>query len=545
MRKRRIACLIMPQFLVEICLRANPSLAGRPIAIAEGASRREIVSAGDNATGVCVGMTPKQARAACPGLVVVARNEPVERAAIAELLDALETCGPNVEGRAPGLCYFDATNLPAGETATLGAAMAVADALGFASAAAVADDKFTAHCAAVSVGRGATVVPPNGSAAFLKALPITLLPLAPGDADRFDLLGLRTIGQIASLPCGPLAARFGERAREYAKLARGEDDEPLHPRRLQETHEENFAFDGAVDRLEPLLFALRGCLADLAARLAGAAQVCNRVDIVLDRVLDNRSGDSIVTIPIVLAEPTASAVTIFDLARIALESRENLGAIEAMIVRAAPCGLPPPQLTLFDGASASRRAALAATLARLRATLEADEVVLIEPEPTRSRLPERMQRAVPVVSPLQMEIGERKRQNGPERLNGRERQRNGPERQRNGAVDLYGRPRRSSIKLDRSIKKSIQLDRSIEKSDASDASNETAWAPALRLISPPKLIDTPRDPATCAGPFRLSESWWERPVDRDYYQMADRKGGLLLVFRDLCDGKWYLQGVFD
>ena len=508
MRRRRIACLIIPHFLVDVCLRANPSLAGRPIAVAEGAQRREIAGVGVGAMGVHVGMTPKQARAACPGLVVVARDESAERAAVAELLDALEACGPDVEGRAPGLCYFDATNLPAGEAGTLGAAMAVAEALGFTSTAAIADDKFTARCAA-SIDRrerardakervphpderarqGAVVVTSGGSAAFLRSLPMTLLPLAPGDADRFDLLGLRTMGQIAALPCGPLAARFGERAREYAKLARGEDDEPLRPRRSQAIYEERFAFDEAIDRLEPLLFALRGCIGDLTARLAGAAQVCDKVDLILDGAGDSRSKPNVLAIPIMLAEPTASAATIFDLARIALESRENLGAVEAMMVRAAPCGLPPPQLTLFDGASASRRAALAATLARLRATLEADGVVIVEPTPSRSRLPERMQRAVPVASPAQLETAP-------------------------PALERKAAPHKT-------------------------------WAPALRLVSPPKPIDPPRDTSTCAGPFRLSESWWERPVDRDYYQMMDRAGGLLLVFRDLCDGRWYLQGVFD
>jgi protein ImuB len=492
MRKRRIACLLMPHFLVEVCLRSNPSLAGRPIAVAEGASRREIAGAGVDAVGVRVGMTPKQARAACQGLVVVARDEAAERAAVTELLDALETCGPDVEGRAPGLCYFDATNLPMGETGTLGAAMAVAQALGFASAAAIADDKFTAHCAAVIGARGGTLVPAGGSTAFLRSLPMTLLPLAPGDADRFDLLGLRTMGQIAELPSGPLAARFGERAREYAKLTRGADVEPLRPRRSQEIYEERFAFDGAVDRLEPLLFALRGCLADMTSRLAGAAQVCDKVDLILDGTADLRGRSKVLTIPVMLAEPTASAVTIFDLIRVALESRENLGEVEAMIVRAAPCGLPPPQLSLFDGASASRRAALAATLARLRATLEPSDVVVVEPTPSRSRLPERMQRAVPVASPQQM-MGEK------------------------------------------AVEKTV---------DRKDRPLQT-WAPALRLVSPPKPIDAPQDTSSCAGPFRLSESWWERPIDRDYYQLMDRAGGLLLVFRDLCDGRWYLQGIFD
>jgi protein ImuB len=55
----------------------------------------------------------------------------------------------------------------------------------------------------------------------------------------------------------------------------------------------------------------------------------------------------------------------------------------------------------------------------------------------------------------------------------------------------------------------------------------------------------PPPTAARAGPFRLSESWWEHPVERDYYQLVDNAGALLLVFRDMRDGCWYLQGVFD
>ena len=181
-------------------------------------------------------------------------------------------------------------------------------------------------------------------------------------------------------------------------------------------------------------------------------------------------------------------------------------------MRAAPCGLPPPQLALFDGASASRRAALAATLARLRATLSEEEVVTVEPAPARSRLPERMQRAVPVVSPQQM------------------------------MEEDVDRESRSTIKVDRSKGRPLQRP---ELRSGSTGNSSGAWAPALRLVSPPKPIDDPPEASARAGPFRLSESWWEQPVDRDYYQLVDRAGGLLLVFRDLCDGKWYLQGVFD
>jgi protein ImuB len=208
---------------------------------------------------------------------------------------------------------------------------------------------------------------------------------------------------------------------------------------------------------------------------------------------DGADGARMVVIAVALAEPTASAATIFDLARIALEARIGQGAVTAVMARVLPCADPPPQMTLFDGASGSRRAALAATLARLQAALDRDAIVTMSPTPARSRLPERMQRAEPVTSP-------------------REFEKSGSDvRSRRGAP---------------------------EKKPA-------AWAPALRLLDPPKRIEPPTAGVACAGPFRLSECWWERPVERDYYQLASAGDGLLLVFHDLRDGQWYMQGIFD
>jgi protein ImuB len=197
-------------------------------------------------------------------------------------------------------------------------------------------------------------------------------------------------------------------------------------------------------------------------------------------------------IAVALAEPTASAATIFDLARIALEARIGQGAVTAVMARVLPCADPPPQMTLFDGASGSRRAALAATLARLQAALDRNAIVTMSPTPTRSRLPERMQRAEPVTSPREFE---------------------------KAGSAVRSRPTASE--------------------------KPAAWAPALRLVDPPKRIEPPAVGAACAGPFRLSECWWERPVERDYYQLASVSDGLLLIFHDLRDGQWYVQGIFD
>jgi nucleotidyltransferase/DNA polymerase involved in DNA repair len=488
-RCRRIACLVIPEFLTDVCKRANPSLADRPIAIADGVARREIVARDRAARAVVIGMTPKQARSACPGLAVVARNEKLEYDATNEVLEALESCGPSVEALRPGVYFFDAGGLPNGESPAIGAAVALVSALGFPAAAAVADDKFTAHCAALT-GGVCSIIPPGGSAAFLAPLPVTLLPLAPGDSDRFDMLGLRMLGQIAALATAPLAARFGERARSYATLARGQDSEPLFPRREPTVYGERFEFEAAVTQLEPLFFALRGCLANVAGRLAGAAQVCDKLDIIL--VCDHQSeamreSSPTFALPVMLAEPTSSAVVMFDLARVALEAREQLGPVEAIVVRAGPCAQAPPQLGLFDGSKGSRGAALAATLARLHASLTSDEVVTLATQRERSRLPERMQKAVPVTSPRQFATAKK----------------------------------------------------------AGEECKTSTWAPALRLIDPPKSIPPPTERTARTGPFRLSESWWERPIDRDYYQLRDRDGALVLAFHDIREDNWYVQGVFD
>ncbi len=513
---RRVACLTIPRFIADVCLRANPSLAGRPIAVAEGANRRAIVACNPLAGGVHAGMTPKQARAACPGVVVVARNEAAERSVTRELLDALEGCSPLVEGANPGSFFFDAAGLPQDEGQVLAATMALAGELGFAALVAIADDKFTAQCAAVTSG-GCSIVAPGKSAAFLAPLPIALLPLAPGDEERFEILGLRTLGQIAALPTAPLAARFGERARAYARLAGGDDDTPLQPRRQVSVYEERFAFDGAVEQLEPVLFALRGCMTALSNRLSGAAHVCDRLEVILALAAGHNGlhcgnadrDDAVLSVPILLAEPTAAMPVMFDLARIALEARTDLAPVEALIVRTTPCAEPPPQLALFDGSRASRRTALAATLARLRAALEAQDVVVLQAQPERSRLPERMQSASPVESPRLFEPA-------PPARRSRSAVKNGPAVMA-GVAEGVVKPARVA---------------------------QDSWAPALRLLDPPKPLRLTQ-PQTCAGPFRLSESWWERPVERDYYQLVDASGALVLAYRDVRTDCWYVHGIFD
>ena len=44
--------------------------------------------------------------------------------------------------------------------------------------------------------------------------------------------------------------------------------------------------------------------------------------------------------------------------------------------------------------------------------------------------------------------------------------------------------------------------------------------------------------------WRIEEAWWRRPASRDYYKLAGKRL-LALVYRDLVDGSWHLERLYD
>lgn len=51
---------------------------------------------------------------------------------------------------------------------------------------------------------------------------------------------------------------------------------------------------------------------------------------------------------------------------------------------------------------------------------------------------------------------------------------------------------------------------------------------------------------TARGPERLESGWWRGPsARRDYYRIASQEGSWWWIYRDLNHGTWYLHGLFD
>jgi protein ImuB len=73
---------------------------------------------------------------------------------------------------------------------------------------------------------------------------------------------------------------------------------------------------------------------------------------------------------------------------------------------------------------------------------------------------------------------------------------------------------------------------------AADAPPRPCW-----LLCEPIRIEAPAQ--TLRGPERIESGWWDgNDIRRDYYLARSAEGSQLWVFRDQCDGEWYLQGLW-
>src|SRR5687767_14624089 len=110
------------------------------------------------------------------------------------------------------------------------------------------------------------IVPSGAEAAFLAELPIADLPVSGEMRRRLRLLGLGSLGQLARLPKGAVAAQFGAEGARAWELAHGIDRSPIVPYRPPKAITERLAFPAPIDTLEPLLAAVQTLLRRVLSR---------------------------------------------------------------------------------------------------------------------------------------------------------------------------------------------------------------------------------------------------------------------------------------
>lgn len=278
---RRVAVLWFPDWPVYVQAQSRGWDVLAPAAVI--ADYRVLAcNAAARSQGIRIGMKQRHALAAYPQLNV-AVDDPARQASVHEdVLAALQDVSAVVETLRPGLLAFpvDALARYYGDEASAveklldAAARIHADCM-----AGVADDLVSAVWAA-RLGKSISV---GGSAEFISELPISVLSIEPELRAPAHLsatlqqLGLRTMRDFAELPRADVAARFGQEAVEWHRIASGQVDREVAPRRHREDLELRYETDEPIARTETAAFIARHVATALHNKLFAAGEACLRL----------------------------------------------------------------------------------------------------------------------------------------------------------------------------------------------------------------------------------------------------------------------------
>ena len=271
----RVACVWLPQLPLRAEVLRRPILDGRPLVLSGAPGERKVVrlcSPEAERAGIRPGLPLREVLVLCPDAVILG-PDPVRTAAVVEaVLVELERVSPTVEPDGEQL-FLDLRGLAAlycaAPSASSGPSLGRLEQTIRAAVPpllrpriGVAGSKFAASIASrLASAADARVVPADETAAFLAPLAIDHLSFAPELVQRLELLGLRTIGDLAALPFAAVQAQFGPVGARAWRLATGRDDEPVVPRHPIHSTRAASCFDDPLASIGAVMVALDQLLA--------------------------------------------------------------------------------------------------------------------------------------------------------------------------------------------------------------------------------------------------------------------------------------------
>ena len=226
--------------------------------------------------GVEVGMALRQAEHLCPQASFLI-SDPLAAARRRQLLSAaLYDLAPYIEVRLEGIAWLDLEGVPSPAESIREARRRVRTAIGREPRLGLAPGPFTARLAAARARPG-RLLRVDDARSFLAPLPARELCLDEEQMERLDLLGLRTLGAVATIGPRELESQLGREGRRSVLLARGLEPDQLTPWLPPMFTSAHRQFEPPVQDREALLFVSRALCGDLAEELglrgAGAKQV--------------------------------------------------------------------------------------------------------------------------------------------------------------------------------------------------------------------------------------------------------------------------------
>jgi DNA polymerase IV len=299
-------------FYASVAVRDDPSLRGKPVAIAGRSRRAVVLTASYEARpyGVRSAMPLYKARLACPDLVVVSPDMQKYKEISSEIFAIFRSRGRSVEGLSLDEAFVEIGEATLDDARSFAVALRreIFEATGLTVSAGVATGKMIAKIASDTCKPdGMLAIAPREEAAFLAPLPVARLwGVGPKMQTRLSVFGITTIGELAALDDGRLRELFGSWGYEVRDLARGIDRRPVEPNRETKSisTEETFEYD--VRDEDQLIDVLRVQARELAEALERERTVAQTIGVKI-----KRADFTIVGRQTHLAEPTRDAGRIF------------------------------------------------------------------------------------------------------------------------------------------------------------------------------------------------------------------------------------------
>lgn len=223
-------------FFVSCELADRPHLRGTKCAV--GGRERGIISSASyeaRACGVYTPMPTKLALKVCPDLILLPHTSGIYSKKSREMFELCETLTPIVQRNSVDEGYLDigpcgfrtATEI---ERRVRALQQRIWDDLQIPTSFGIAANKLVAAIASKArKPRGFTVVPPGGEAAFLAPLKISVIPgVGKKSEERLAGRGIRLVSDLFARSEPELKALFGSGWADMLRMARGEDDRPVH-----------------------------------------------------------------------------------------------------------------------------------------------------------------------------------------------------------------------------------------------------------------------------------------------------------------------------
>ncbi len=260
-------------FYASVAVRDDPSLRGKPVAIAGRHRRAVVLTATYEARpyGVRSAIPLYRALELCPQLVVVPPDMQRYKAISREVFTIFGTRGYAVEGLSLDEAFVALGDMTFDEACACAAAIRgeVRAQTGLTVSAGVAAGKLVAKIASDSCKPdGLLAIAPGDEAAFLAPLPArSLWGVGPKTAARLETFGITTIGQIAAIDDGRARMLFGSWGPQVRDLARGIDRRAVEPERETKSISSETTFEYDVRDERKLIEVLREMASELAEKL--------------------------------------------------------------------------------------------------------------------------------------------------------------------------------------------------------------------------------------------------------------------------------------